>query len=64
MALDVNKRLEEHNNGKSKFTKGHTPWKIIYHEVVGEAKDAREKEKYFKSKAGKNFLRKINVIKD
>ena len=64
MAIDIHKRLEEHNKGKSKFTKGHRPWEIIYHEVVGITKDARKREKYFKSNAGKNYLRKINVIKD
>jgi predicted GIY-YIG superfamily endonuclease len=32
MALEVTKRLAEHNSGKNRFTKGHRPWKIIYSE--------------------------------
>lgn len=30
MARDPDKRLIEHNKGKSKFTKGHMPWKLIF----------------------------------
>jgi predicted GIY-YIG superfamily endonuclease len=32
MALDADKRLKEHNQGKNRYTKGHLPWKIIYTE--------------------------------
>ncbi|MGC4036596.1 MAG: GIY-YIG nuclease family protein [Chitinophagaceae bacterium] len=32
MTSDISNRLHEHNAGKSKFTKGHRPWKIIYTE--------------------------------
>ena len=62
MAKDLQKRLKEHNNGKSKFTKGHLPWKIIYFEGPFDTKTARKKEKYYKSTAGKIFLRKNNLI--
>jgi predicted GIY-YIG superfamily endonuclease len=29
MALDPIKRLNDHNKGKNRYTKGHMPWKII-----------------------------------
>ena len=33
MALNAQNRLNEHNAKKSKFTKGHRPWKIIFTET-------------------------------
>ncbi len=56
MAKDVNVRLSDHNAGKSKFTKGHRPWKLIYSEPCKDWKEGREREKYLKSAAGKRWL--------
>ena len=58
MAMDVYKRLHEHNNGKNRFTKGHIPWKIIYTEQQPDWASARSKEKYLKTAAGKKWLAK------
>ena len=62
MAHDVQNRLNEHNSGKSKFTSGHRPWVLVYSEEVGSTQEARKKEKYYKSTAGKNFLRKQGLL--
>jgi putative endonuclease len=62
LSKDPTSRQREHNGGKSKFTKGHMPWKIIYEEKVGSLQDARKKEKYYKTSAGKRRLRKILEI--
>jgi len=59
MAKDVNARLKEHNNGKNRFTKGHLPWQIIYTEVHPDWESGRIREKYFKSAAGKIWLKKF-----
>ncbi|MGZ3847208.1 MAG: GIY-YIG nuclease family protein [Flavisolibacter sp.] len=56
MALDANKRLQEHNSGKNRFTKGHRPWKIIYTEEHLDWSTARPREKYLKTAAGKKWL--------
>jgi putative endonuclease len=32
MAKDIQVRLKEHNSGKSKFTKGHLPFELVYQE--------------------------------
>ena len=58
MALNAEARLKEHNAGKNRFTKGHRPWKIIYTEQHPSWAEARLKEKYFKSNAGKLTLQK------
>jgi putative endonuclease len=62
MAQDVSERLAEHNRGKSKYTRGHMPYELLYQEGPYETLDARKREKYLKSTAGKNYLRKIGVI--
>ena len=56
---DIKKRLNEHNRGKQKSTKGYIPWKLIYFEEVSDRKEARKREKYLKSGSGREFLKKI-----
>ena len=58
MAIDVTNRLKEHNSGKNRYTKAHLPWKIIYTEERPDWSTARIREKYLKSTAGKNWLKK------
>jgi putative endonuclease len=59
IALSCEARLKDHNNGKSKYTSGHTPWRLFYTEYVGETMLARDREKYYKSASGKRKLRAI-----
>ena len=57
-SLDVVKRVSEHNRGMVTSTKGYRPWKLIFTEVVGpDRKEARKREKYYKSGCGKEFLK-------
>jgi len=55
----LDRRLGEHNAGKSKFTSGHVPWSVLYSESFETTVEARAREKYFKSAAGKRYLDKI-----
>ena len=64
MALDAIKRLNEHNHGKNRYTKGHIPWEIIYSEEQPDWKTARIREKYLKSAAGKKWLKNIWTLKE
>jgi putative endonuclease len=57
----LDRRLKEHNKGKTKSTKGFIPWKLVYFEEMPNRKEAREREKYFKSGSGREFLKKILV---
>jgi len=59
MCIDLDRRLKEHNRGKSKFIKAYLPWKFIYTECVGEREEARKREIYFKSGVGKEFLKSL-----
>ena len=52
---NVQKRLKEHNVGKTKSTKGYRPWKLIFTKECATRIEARELEKYYKSGIGKEF---------
>jgi len=54
---NVNKRIKEHNSGKTRSTKGYRPWKLIFTEECQSRIEAREKEKYYKSGIGKEKLK-------
>ncbi len=59
---DIERRLAEHNSGKNLFTSRYMPWRVIYKEVFVNLTDARKREKYFKSAAGRRFIvRNINI---
>ncbi|MBS1489133.1 MAG: GIY-YIG nuclease family protein [Bacteroidetes bacterium] len=58
MTQDLQRRVAEHNAGKAKFTSAHRPWKLIYSELLETSTQARKREKYLKSAAGKKFIEK------
>jgi putative endonuclease len=45
---NVKKRLEEHNRGCNKFTKGGIPWIKVYQEEYLTKTEALKREKFFK----------------
>ena len=55
---DLSKRLKQHNSGYTKSTRPFTPWEIIYFEQFETRNEALKREKYFKSAAGRRFLKK------
>jgi putative endonuclease len=54
---DLERRIMEHNQGKTKSTKGFRPWDLIYNESAQTRLEARKREKYLKSGCGKEFLK-------
>lgn len=56
---NLERRVKEHNAGKTKSTKGYLPWTLVFQEEVNERSLARKREKYLKSGCGKEFLKKI-----
>ncbi|MGO4920656.1 GIY-YIG nuclease family protein [Maribacter spongiicola] len=59
MTNDLQKRIEQHNLGRNKSTKGFLPWVLMYSEEFETRLEARNKEKYFKSGVGREFLRNL-----
>ena len=59
MCQNMDTRLKEHNQGKTKSTKSGIPWKVVYTEEHPNREEARKREKYFNSAAGRRFLNTI-----
>ena len=57
-------RLNEHNKGYSTFSNKYKPWKLIYYEEHGSLREARLREKYLKSAAGRKFIKKNNIVRE
>jgi len=60
LSSNVSQRLETHNLGVVKSTKAFCPWKVIHTEIFETRIEARKREKYFKSAAGRRW-RKNNL---
>ena len=54
---NLRKRLWQHNNGKSSYTKSRGPYTLLYYEACYNEDDARAREKYLKSGMGKQYLK-------
>jgi putative endonuclease len=55
--LNLDKRIQQHNAGMTKSTKGFRPWKLVFFETFFDKKEAIEREKYFKSGFGREYLK-------
>jgi len=55
---DLQKRISQHNSGMTESIKPYIPFKLVYFEEFETEKDAINREKYFKSAAGRRFLKK------
>lgn len=54
---DLRKRFNQHNTGKSEYTRSRGPYKLIYYEASFDKTDARSRELYLKSGMGKRYLK-------
>ena len=54
---DLENRLRFHNEGRSPYTKGRGPWKLVYFEEFNSRSEAMEREKYLKTGKGREFLK-------
>lgn len=61
MSASPKRRLIDHNRGKVRSTKSGIPWKIIYAEVFESRTQARAREKYLKSAAGRRYRKFLRV---
>jgi len=56
---NLEKRVAEHNNGKSKATKPLLPYSLIFYEAFLNKGDAQSREEYLKSGWGRRTINKI-----
>ena len=59
MTQDVEKRLNQHNQGENRSTKGFAPWELVLTKSFDSREKARDYEKYLKSGSGREFLKEI-----
>ena len=56
--LDLQSRLQVHNNGGSVYTADHKPWQLVWHCEFNNKMRAIEFERYLKSHSGRAFAKK------
>ena len=59
---NLERRLVEHNSGKSYYTNRYKPWKIIYTEDFSSHEEALLREKFLKTTTGRRFLKKVFAL--
>jgi putative endonuclease len=59
LTKNLEERILEHNSGATFSTKPYIPYKLIYSETAPDLTQARKREKYLKSAAGRNFVKKM-----
>ena len=62
MTENLERRIDEHNRGRTISTKGYRPWILIFNAEVETRSDTRKLEKYYKSGCGKEFLKQIKMV--
>jgi putative endonuclease len=62
MTENLERRLNEHNQGRTKSTKGFRPWSLIFSEEAETRNTARKLEKYYKSGCGKEVLKGMKTV--
>jgi len=55
---DLKRRIAAHNTGKAQATRLRKPLQLLYYEAYGDERDARKREKFFKSGWGRNYVKK------
>ena len=57
MTKDLDRRIKEHNIGKTKSTRFYRPWKVLFSESFVTRIEARKREKYLKSGIGREYIK-------
>ena len=53
---DLEKRLNQHNTGKTKSTRAFKPWKVLFFEQYETKVEALQREKYLKSGIVREYI--------
>jgi putative endonuclease len=56
---DLEHRLERHNRGEYRFTKGRIPWIVIHEESFPSRSEAVKRERFLKTGIGRQELKTI-----
>ena len=56
---NLEKRIEDHNKGKTRSIKAYLPFDLVYFETYKTRSEAVAREKFLKSGAGREFIKEI-----
>jgi len=56
---NVDKRLKQHNTGKTRSTKSGAPWKLVHQELYDTRQEAYKRERKIKSYKGGEVFKKL-----
>ncbi|MBI5778951.1 MAG: GIY-YIG nuclease family protein [Planctomycetes bacterium] len=56
-AQDLEERLQRHNSGRSRFTRGKKPWVIAYSEEFLTREEAIKREAEIKTKKNREYIK-------
>ena len=56
-------RLERHNQGWGRFTKGGIPWKLVYFKKYQTKQEALKREREIKSKKSRKYIENLILSK-
>ncbi|MBZ0326719.1 MAG: GIY-YIG nuclease family protein [Altibacter sp.] len=56
---NLEKRLELHNNGFSKYTSRKLPWKLVYYESYPSRKESIVRERFLKQQRNREFYKRL-----
>ena len=59
--MDLKKRIEEHNRGKTKFSASGAPWTLVFSKDFESRTDAILLESKIKKRGSARFLNDINI---
>ena len=54
--INLERRIAEHNRGKSKFTRTGMPWNLVYEKEFPNLKNAKAYERKIKKRKSRKFI--------
>ena len=54
-------RLQDHNDGRSRYTSRKRPWKLVYSEQYSSKSEAIKRERFLKKQRNKEFYRSLII---
>ena len=56
---DLERRLEEHNSGLTRYTSKKRPWTLVYVEEFENKTDALKRERFLKKQKNRSFYKRL-----
>jgi putative endonuclease len=56
---DPEKRIEDHNSGRARYTRHKIPWKLVYQEKFNTKTEALKRERFLKKQRNREFYFKL-----